>query len=480
MENNKIILFDIGFRLIKKELDENEKRRIFGNENSFHEFIIANEETKKEAMKIIFEKNCNLFGLQKDDFQKCEIDIFQSIISIERSEIPLSDDEIITDTENSNYKTLKICIEKEFVENETLNNEEIIILTRNRVEEEITTCENCGDRHLRNDGYYSEWDDNYSFCTDGCRDEWENDHYDDYHDEYDNNSSDWELNTNTFTTDYRSKSKNAVPFGIELEFYIPNYISILDLSNDLNEKLNGFGLKNDGSLGRNGYEIVSPIISGRKGIQAIKTLTDILTKYQARVDRTCGFHLHISGDDLIQETKHLKKLLELYYSFEEVLLSFLPKSRRENNYCKKITDNYSELDLIINNSMLDEFEKAYYKTTSDDEIREKKSCHYQNERYYGLNLHSLFSNRHYEIRYHSGTINYEKIINWIKLHLQMKKIATSDEFNFAELRTKVKEIDFIRKTDEMFQLLKLPKTIKRYYKRRQRLFSKNRELVEIN
>jgi hypothetical protein len=323
---------------------------------------------------------------------------------------------------------------------------------------------------------YSERTEEYYCCSDCLCDHESDEGYRD-DDESDDYVSGWQRTTNTNSKLYRSKK--AIHFGIELEFKLENYNDIRELADELPKD---FGLVADGSVS-NGFEIVSPIMAGKKGLKAIKTITDLLKKYNARVDSQCGFHLHISGKDLVEKpinTDILKKLIAIYMNFEDVLLSFLPRSRQTNSYCKKISNDYSLIDLVEKNISIDDIEKSYYKTTDEQRVKEQKSTHYSSFRYYGLNLHSLFAEKHYEIRYHSGTVNHDKIVNWIKLHLAIKKIATDTTNNFDRINEQLKCIDFIKKTKALYELVKLPKKTQVYFNKRQKLFSQNRQLQEVN
>jgi hypothetical protein len=116
----------------------------------------------------------------------------------------------------------------------------------------------------------------------------------------------------------------------------------------------------------------------------------------------------------------LKKLLYLYTTFSDVFLAMLPKSRRQNNgYCFKLGMGFSPFD-VQSLTNIKELESLWYKTTKVMDIQRRKQGKYDQSRYYGVNLHSLFSkNGTIEIRYHSATTSIDKILMWVKIHQQI-------------------------------------------------------------
>jgi hypothetical protein len=64
-----------------------------------------------------------------------------------------------------------------------------------------------------------------------------------------------------------------------------------------------------------------------------------------------------------------------------------------------------------------QLEEEWFKTRSHDMVNVYKDNKYDSSRYHGCNLHALFAYGHIEMRYHHGTLNATKIINWINLHL---------------------------------------------------------------
>ena len=145
-----------------------------------------------------------------------------------------------------------------------------------------------------------------------------------------------------------------------------------------------------------GYEIVSPILQGEDGIEQIKKVCAVL-KEVAKVDRNCGYHIHIDANGL--SLGQIKSVVKSYKQYEDVFDVILPKSRRENNngYCmtlQRIRDR--DID-------------------SATTINELYQIAFRSNRYWKLNIASLLRHGTIEIRQHSGTVEADKVVNWVYL-----------------------------------------------------------------
>ena len=45
-------------------------------------------------------------------------------------------------------------------------------------------------------------------------------------------------------------------------------------------------------LSRGGHELVSPILVGREGLEEVRKVMDVLDSIGAKVDKSCGLHVH--------------------------------------------------------------------------------------------------------------------------------------------------------------------------------------------
>lgn len=154
----------------------------------------------------------------------------------------------------------------------------------------------------------------------------------------------------------------------------------------------------------------------------------------------------------------LKLLFGFYLIFNDVLSSFLPKSRRNNHYCKELQTKYS-IDEILKINSFDDFDKLWYKSSNGNEIKMLKGNKYHESRYYAINFHSLAKLGTIEIRSHSGTLDKHKIARWILLHQTIFDKVIADK-NMQDFLVRVKDIkDLTAKTEIFYDFLSLDKKI---------------------
>lgn len=145
---------------------------------------------------------------------------------------------------------------------------------------------------------------------------------------------------------------------------------------------------------RDGFEIVSPILRGEDGLAQAALVCRALEAIGTKVNRTCGFHVHFDAQNM--SVNEIKTIVTRYAGFEDVIDGFMPMSRRANNnqYCESIRPLAS----------FNSFQQA---TTI------QQLAFIQNSRYYKINLQSYTRHGTIEFRQHSGTVDSEKVVNWI-------------------------------------------------------------------
>lgn len=245
------------------------------------------------------------------------------------------------------------------------------------------------------------------------------------------NDDEWE----EFYFVYHEDAKIEMPynrlFGVELETETKRRVNAGDFIKS----------EDDGSI--NGYEHVTRKLMGEVDLANLKRFCEEATKDGIEVDGKCGYHLHLDASDF--SLKHFNSLLALYSKFETVFYRMLPASRLLGNWCKPLA--YRPLG---KSQTMDNLESKFYKT-KDKEVRKRaKSQKSSDHRYMGLNLHSYFYRQQefgrgsVELRYHSGTMDSAKVINWIYIHQFMFDLA----FNLT-----TKKVDEICKNKTSKELL---------------------------
>lgn len=206
----------------------------------------------------------------------------------------------------------------------------------------------------------------------------------------------------------------------------------------------------DGSLreadGSNpiGGEYVTGILVGDAGLSQLHEICRVL-QTKCKLDKRCGTHVHIGGLNWSKE--------EVVYSWilaellEKEIFDTLPKSRRDNSYCrvlnkivgkqgilslstaKSIQEYNIEIDAIYDRiftevSGLHPSEKPSKGINKNTDHPKGPKCGFDKkaQRYCWLNYVTLLFNTKkcanswtLEFRNMSGTLNYTKIKNWLKL-----------------------------------------------------------------
>ena len=190
----------------------------------------------------------------------------------------------------------------------------------------------------------------------------------------------------------------------------------------------------DASLnGRNSFEVVSPVLKGEEGIRQLEIVTRILNEMDAKVNRSCGLHVHIGVEDY--KLKDWKRLFKNYIKMETTIDAFMPLSRRgnSNQYCRSL-------------------KKSNYKQKIDNSsnLRELQNTLVNGNRYHKLNTQAYWRQKTVEFRQHSGTVNFDKISNWVRFTMrltefskketvtngnEMNKFCNEDIINFYKNRT---------------------------------------------
>lgn len=212
-----------------------------------------------------------------------------------------------------------------------------------------------------------------------------------------------------------------------------------------------FSQVNDGSI--TGKEYVSPILYGDYGLEVIREFCTSAVRAGLQVDKKCGYHLHVGAQEL--KWDKIVNIAKLYYFMEPLIYHMNPEQRRgtttDHSCGKPAPVSY---DYIKANSDVD-LRRKYYGFSSDigdGRIREYSDSKYQPQRYRGVNLHSLWHRGTIEFRYMSGTLNSDKVINWLKIHILLIEYGAKE--NIETFVAKIeKEKAKIRSTADLIKLL---------------------------
>lgn len=178
----------------------------------------------------------------------------------------------------------------------------------------------------------------------------------------------------------------------------------------------------------------------------------------------------------------MKQLFTVYYFADDVIMQLLPHSRRNNKYCLPLWRDFNLTTIDGLESMTD-FEKMWYKYDNLNEIKNKKNDPKDVSRRHGANFHILMCQGHFELRYHSGTLNSDKLLYWVQLNQSLMKLATEDQKFFA-IREELERIRYIQNLKlrrlRLYSLLDLPDDAIKYWESRAKKFTdEETELSEV-
>lgn len=174
--------------------------------------------------------------------------------------------------------------------------------------------------------------------------------------------------------------------GVEIECYIEEtHEYIQEYFDDMGVAVN---VKHDGSLNDNGVEITALLRENNFKAQLAK-ICQGLKKLGATIDSKCGLHVHL---DMRKETELSQRAcIRNLNNARMMLAQLVPASRRTNSYCSLSKCN-------------------------------------GRSRYYAINTQALKKFNTVEVRLHSGTVDFEKISNWIDLLLVIRSTPQTKEY----------------------------------------------------
>jgi hypothetical protein len=158
-------------------------------------------------------------------------------------------------------------------------------------------------------------------------------------------------------------------------------------------------------------EVVSPILQGEAGLEALKKVTEALNSVQGlHVNRSCGLHVHLDSRDMT--IGEIGRVFERYASFEDSIDNIMPRSRRGNSrWANSITGSVDSIKRAIDTAGNGAIQDG--RTT-----REKRDLAYAIGRYYKINLTNVADRGSIEFRQHSGTTDFTKISKWLTFLMQ--------------------------------------------------------------
>lgn len=164
-------------------------------------------------------------------------------------------------------------------------------------------------------------------------------------------------------------------------------------------------------------------------IETIQECIRALRRAGAKVDRSCGIHIHIDGAN--HTAKSVKNLVFTFRAKEDLIFKAVAPDRRSNQYCSPIDDSLVGNIKKIKKLDTQSLKGAWYGTYGSS--YQSEASHYHNSRYHALNLHSLWYRGTIEFRLFQSTLHAGKVRAYINLCLAMSAQAINAKRASAEV-----------------------------------------------
>lgn len=216
----------------------------------------------------------------------------------------------------------------------------------------------------------------------------------------------------------------------------------------INEKLAGYVyVKDDGSIRTeegfpNAHEVT--VLCREEDVESVmRRVCSVLNSKEVSsiVNNTCGFHLHVDMRNG-EPYKAFNNLVMSLPLLSQMVPTLRSEGREANQYCRP--NETSDL-------------KYYYPEGTDKKLTREN-------RYQAINPNSISQLKTIEVRLHSGTTNFNKIVMWAKICSSIVKANN--------LTTKIKTVE------EFERLVLNDNKVSAYMSQRINLFSKQKGLVD--
>ncbi len=185
----------------------------------------------------------------------------------------------------------------------------------------------------------------------------------------------------------------------------------------------------DGSLsGFDNGEIVSPILT-TADMDNLQAIVRAVRNAGARVDASCGIHVHVDGSQFTART--LTNLVTLVDRREKMFhRAFGVAAHRADRYAKLVSRDFVARLESSKPTTLAGVQSAWYGAFGSPH-------RYHESRYHGLNLNSFFYRGTVEFRYFNGTLHAGEVKTYVQFVLALANAAIKKKSAAKTRRTPV-------------------------------------------
>lgn len=184
----------------------------------------------------------------------------------------------------------------------------------------------------------------------------------------------------------------------------------------------------DGSLTDHGMEVLTTPSAGRQLIHTAEAVTKNLRMMGWEDTMACGAHAHVNFPS--KDEKYIRRMIKMAYKLEPFIHERINPNRRNGRYCHDIRDRFSGYDL--DNEAVEYI--IYGDEETDGEWDDRKRDKYDDARYVGVNMHSIFFRGTVEFRYLEGTTDAKKLASFGLLYAGIVEYVFSDAWDWDKIR----------------------------------------------
>lgn len=159
-------------------------------------------------------------------------------------------------------------------------------------------------------------------------------------------------------------------------------------------------VKRDGSLGREGREVVSPILRGPEGLAELHRVVSALQRAGHTADRSCGIHVHVGIAPF--SPRECAAIATRYARHGRAIASTLAPSRSSNRYCAMPDAGHTQ--------------RAFESLPESIALASVGYAMGLGSKYHTVNLATLTRGA-VEFRQHQGSVNPDRIASWVRFLL---------------------------------------------------------------
>jgi len=172
----------------------------------------------------------------------------------------------------------------------------------------------------------------------------------------------------------------------------------------------------DGSLARrSAAEVVSPVLR-YTDMPALQEVIRAIRAAGGKVDTAeGGMHVHVDGAEFLASPKAISNLVKLTNQQEDLIRLAIGANSLRARWARPVSQDFLAAIERNRGRSISSIRSAWYETQAP---YDRESNHYNNSRYRGVNLHSLFNGcGTVEFRYFDATLHAGKVKSYIQFCL---------------------------------------------------------------